>query len=500
MYSDIGLFQTAEHLSEEINKVSSQGLKRVKHPIEDDYPEYNGNVDLYMNRFLGREDLFKQATDSPSPGNSIMYVDVMQPLSELIIREHLEGKKSIATFVQRSNNTAHFLVLDIDVSKKMIMETDGKGQAFENYYDKAGEIAIEIITILRKIGLHGYLEETGGRGYHVWLLFEEWIAIRYINMLSDMISSLVSIPEEITVEMFPNKSHLKPGRIGQAIKLPYGVHPVTGRNSRFLYDDMTVVHDIENYLHDMVLFSLIEIKRVVSTRTNLKLKQKRRPSIQLTEDECKLLHINVKTVLERCSLMLYLYNKAKQTSYLTHGERLSVLYVFGHLGDEGKEFVHTVMEYTINYQYHVTQRFIDKMPAKPVSCSKLQDQYKQVTAEYGCDCKFRRIPDCYPSPVLHVIREENKVADVTVPSLRKTTEDVEEKALKEINIPMRVAGLTEKLQELKKQKRGIEKSINKIDKELQIIFDSEGVDCMEIDIGILCRNKTDQGTDWYVEL
>mgnify|MGYP006074156915 FL=1 len=95
-------------------------------------------------------------------------------------------------------------------------------------------------------------------------------------------------------------------------------------------------------------------------------------------------------------------------SYLSHFERLSVLYVFGHKGDEGKEFVHTVMGFTLNYQYSITQKFITKLPEKPVSCVKLREQYKLITAEYGCNCNFKRTKNCYPSPVLHAIKDSGE--------------------------------------------------------------------------------------------
>ena len=54
------------------------------------------------------------------------------------------------------------------------------------------------------------------------------------------------------------------------------------------------------------------------------------------------------------------------------------------MGDEGREFVHTVMAFTLNYQYDTTEKFILKIPEKPISCAKLREQYKLITAEYGC--------------------------------------------------------------------------------------------------------------------
>lgn len=70
----------------------------------------------------------------------------------------------------------------------------------------------------------------------------------------------------------------------------------------------------------------------------------------------------VSEVLMKCNLMRYLCLKSVKTNYLNHFERLTILYVFGHLGDSGKEFVHTVMSFTLNYKHHVTESFIRKMP------------------------------------------------------------------------------------------------------------------------------------------
>ena len=103
---------------------------------------------------------------------------------------------------------------------------------------------------------------------------------------------------------------------------------------------------------------------------------------------------NVLEILHKCSLMCYLCKKVSKTGYLTHFERQSVLYVFGHLGEDGKQFVHQVMSMTINYKYNTTEKFIQRIPEKPVSCVRLRSQYKQITAEYGCSCTFKRSKNC----------------------------------------------------------------------------------------------------------
>ena len=54
--------------------------------------------------------------------------------------------------------------------------------------------------------------------------------------------------------------------------------------------------------------------------------------------------------------------------------------------------------------------------------------------------------------------------------------------------------------ELKKQKRGLDKSIRKIEDELQKIFDNAGIDCLEIEMGMLVRRKKGDIYEWLIEL
>lgn len=180
---------------------------------------------------------------------------------------------------------------------------------------------------------------------------------------------------------------------------------------------------------------------------------------------------------------------------------MSVLYVFGHMGDEGAAFVHRVMEFTLNYQYSVTEKFISRIPAKPVSCLKLRDQYQKITAEYGCSCNFNRTKDCYPSPVLHAIQAgEESGGNITVPTSHTLSKEKESRVLEELNINKRVQGITGKILELKRQKRGLDKNIVKLEQELERIFDGAGIECLEIEFGMLVRRKREQGYEWVVEI
>lgn len=53
---------------------------------------------------------------------------------------------------------------------------------------------------------------------------------------------------------------------------------------------------------------------------------------------------------------------------------------------------------------------------------------------------------------------------------------------------------------MKKQKRGIDMAIEKIERELGILYDSINTDCLEIEMGMLVRRKTGTGIEWVIEI
>lgn len=56
---------------------------------------------------------------------------------------------------------------------------------------------------LRKLGLTGYCEFSGYRGYHVWAFFSEWIPMRYVYSLEEVIATKIKdFPSAITIEFF----------------------------------------------------------------------------------------------------------------------------------------------------------------------------------------------------------------------------------------------------------------------------------------------------------
>jgi len=509
MYSDVGAYNKASTImgritamqNENDKDTNSKGMIFCEEPSDSTFvseafinPSF---LQQYMKLFAGREDTYGK--EELNKGKKRCVEQMAEPLTEDIIKAHIEGKFTASTFVQRSNHTVKYLIIDVDISKRVLLQ-GSDGETIQKYLPKAAETSRKLLKVLKKIGLKGYLEDSGFRGYHIWLFFTEWIPTRYVSMLTDIIEEdLGKIDTDVTIEYFPNKGKMRNGSFGQSMKLPLGFHVRTGRRSQMMDEDFAPVFVNEEYLGDIAKFSLQAIKKIIGYHSGNEKKEIKEVDSNL--EGFGEISEQIRVVLEGCNLMRYLCQKARKTGYLTHFERLSVLYVFGHLGDEGKTFVHTVMEFTLNYQYHVTEKFIQKIPLKPISCIKLRDQYKQITAEYGCSCDFKRTRNCYPSPVLHAIKLSGTVSqDVTVPTSRTLSKEKEKKVVEEINIHKKVQELAGRIIEMKKQKRGIDKAIRKAESELEKIYDQAGIDCLEVDMGLLMRRKTDGAYEWMIEI
>lgn len=458
------------------------------------------NIQEYTELFVGREDTYVREILGDRKQRTTE--QIMEPLTEEVIRRHLSGDVTLGTYVQRPNGTAKFAVFDIDISRKILLQVSYGSNEFTAYKQKAAEYAVQVNKILKRMGVTGYIEDSGFRGYHVWVFFTEWIPVRYLNQFTDcVIKEWNGIQDDIVLEVFPDSSRIRPGKFGQRVKLPLGIHIRTGSRSFFLDEQFHTVSDYREFFSGIARYSLSVVQRIlgiyaVGVKENTAVKEVDRNL------ECfGAIPESVRIVLEKCNLMRYLCQKAATTGYLSHFERMSVLHVFGHMGEEGKEFVHTVMGFTLNYQYHTTQKFIMKIPEKPISCVKLREQYKLITAEYGCNCSFSRTRNCYPSPVLHAIKNsEEEQSEITVPISRTVSRKKEEKVYEEINIYKQTEKLAQRIVELKKQRRGLDKSIHKAESELQKIFDSAGIDCLEIEMGLLVRRKKGEDYEWLIEL
>jgi hypothetical protein len=162
-------------------------------------------------------------------------------------------------------------------------------------------------------------------------------------------------------------------------------------------------------------------------------------------------------------------------------------------------YVDKIMSMTLNYNFSITQKFLKRIPAKPISCVKLRAEYKSITANLKCDCYFNLDKNSYPSPVLHSISIAEK-KEITLPLVANTKNNDNDKEKDKLDINKIVQENANKLIELKKQLKNIEKSKKRCEDKISSIFDNLKVNELEIEIGILAREKTNNGYNWTIQI
>lgn len=141
---------------------------------------------------------------------------VREPLTAAVLRQHLAEELTVGTYIVVPPSSARTLVFDIDA----------EGQ--ERYLQTTG-----ILTVLEDLGLgkHLAMEDSGRKGAHIWVVAEEYMPAATLYRLGRGVRSEAGYEN---MEVFPKQTEVRD--LGNLVKLPGGVHRVTGNQNNFMTD------------------------------------------------------------------------------------------------------------------------------------------------------------------------------------------------------------------------------------------------------------------------
>ncbi|MCW2279370.1 CRISPR-associated primase-polymerase type A1 [Heliophilum fasciatum] len=334
----------------------------------------------YRRLFLGRPDVFGQFWQNNEGQQG--YMPLYRSLTDQELEAHIRGEVILGTYLLRPEGTTRALVLDVD------------GVAMGGMAEqKAMEFSWRLTEALHEEGWHPLWFRSGGKGAHIWLCFEHPVAARQVRRFIDgWLDRFRPFPKDVMVEVFPKQDHLGPAAMGSLIRLPMGRHPQTGRWSRLLARDGAVMKHPWEWLrqvprHDLSRFAWGSDER--RGRTVMHEGQGKSTDRSGNGRELRPIVVadELAPLVDGCTWIRGLMEKADREGQLRHGERLALLYVLG--GSEaGRSLVHQVMARCANYTPKVTERWLRRITAghKPVRCSKLQEWLKDHLPGVQCAC------------------------------------------------------------------------------------------------------------------
>lgn len=153
--------------------------------------------------FLGNQEAYgvhiysnKKTKSKKEEGENFTKV---QPITEQVYKDHLDGKQGLGLIPIRKDNTCRFAVLDIDTYDQEIINS---------HLDFIYEHDLPVIPFKSKSG-----------GLHVYLFLEIPVAANAVINYMSQITTLLGLTNK--TEIFPKQSTLIAGQIGNWINLPY---------------------------------------------------------------------------------------------------------------------------------------------------------------------------------------------------------------------------------------------------------------------------------------
>ncbi len=462
---------------------------------------------LFLSLFRGKRETFARQWVDEKGRRGFNLVN--RPMETEDLRKHVSGEETLGIYLINEDGFVNLGVIDIDIDNKALLEYAKQKDRIAELHRSVQSDVERIFSVCQSLGVHTVVEDSGYKGRHLWFFFSTPIRPKLARMFLKLICQRAGQPSPaIHWEVFPNCDKLREKAFGPLVKLPLGVHKRSNRRCFFLDARGEKINDQAAVLEQIRRNAKEEIEMIILTYGS---------ASGITRGETEGQTSLVGNLLEGCAIVRALVEKAKNTHYLNHQERLTLLYTLGHLGEEGKRYLHKVIGYTINYDYDVTESYIRKMKPNPISCPKVKERHEDLGVNNRCDCNFKLPKGGYPSPILHAFKRTPKIwppKQVAKEEAEKEAQPAQTLGAAEVSAVSELQAAKEPIRkdkgeldakvkkyiEIKRQLRGIEKSLQRIEAEMAEIFDRAGTDRMETEYGTLTRRKGKDKTEWIIDL
>jgi len=339
------------------------------------------DYNLFLNLFQGREGVFAKQWPS-GEAYSPVRPDRQIEISDII--QHIQGTETYGIYPIRNDNKVKLVCLDIDLPKNYA-ELNEEALVIDKHplLPQVKSVYTTIIDILKS---HSFdkksilVEDTGGRGYHVWVFFKSPISAVDARNFAYFILARA----KVQCEVFPKQEIVLEGKYGNLIKLPLGLHKKYNQFSKFVEiteKDILPIEDPLIYLKEIVPIPQSIISKINKQEEELNRTSKEQPTkpsvISYKEVTGKIIKKpRIGNLMGKCKALFNLENKAIKQQCLNHEERLALAYIMINTKD-GEEALHQILSNCSDYDRTRTQKEIDYLKTRkmrPITCRKLIEQ------------------------------------------------------------------------------------------------------------------------------
>ncbi|WP_432374865.1 TOTE conflict system archaeo-eukaryotic primase domain-containing protein [Lactiplantibacillus pentosus] len=198
-------------------------------------------LSIFRSLFKGRDDVYAKRYFNKRAGRYVYSPatrfkdgrpmrDKTLPLTDNVIKDHLNGKQFIGVYPLLKDDTTNFLVIDIDKSNWQM-----------------------IIKSLKKVasqqGVPVFIEcSQSGNGGHLWVFFEHTLTAKLARQLGQqLLERAMAINPEISFaafdRLFPNQDTMPSGGYGNLIAAPLQLERLRQGRSAFIDENFKPYRD-----------------------------------------------------------------------------------------------------------------------------------------------------------------------------------------------------------------------------------------------------------------
>lgn len=445
------------------------------------------DIAAMLNLFSGRENAYARqwVTDGGRHG----YSPENKPLTPNVISNHLAGNLTLGIYQLDLASKVKWILFDLDIAKSHLDNLHDP--SFKKWIDAhQRRIVQDLRQVLATYHIPVNVEYSGYKGYHVWIFLETKIAANMARIFAQHVAAHIKLSDlPIKMELFPKQSRLSNKGLGNLVKLPYGIHRVSGNLSYMVDEDFNPIA-FEDFIKNPAITSLdtfanalasLDPGFTVDSTHLLKAEPTTQPTLQPEQNDTFLqpgfkeltevvpaLEIDPESDLEwlwlkqNCHVLRKLDEQVKREGRLSPQQIRGIKHSVGHLTN-GVKIVNHLFKQCPGLD---PSEFLQSpLKGNSISCAKLRKSLEDDSER--CDCNFSPMPTTYKTPILHL----SAMGNANSPAV-----NLNEAKLKEL-----VSGFLE----LKKQFNEVANRL--AEREAQIIqaFDDVGVDHFDTAYGRL---------------
>lgn len=400
-----------ERLESPVLKAKLDKLPVKEKPIETRIPLSDDVCIQILPYFSGHEGVY--ALQWVDRKGNIGYRPVHEPLTPAVIRRHLQGDYTVGVYPVRVDNTVLFIAWDIDINKSILEKYKRNPQVLGKLAKATHDAAVTLHLWWKSRDIPTIIEDSGFKGRHVWLFLREPMEARIAHKIAQRVAAMHPLPGELHYEVYPRQETITPGKLGNLIKLPLGIHRRTGRRCLFLletgepYDDSLGALLETNRVFPQTLIDVVRREITVDVVKTEEPQQLLTEGRQMAEAALPPYHPETDpeflTLITFCSALRALVEKARLRGMLSYDEQLVVVHTFGYL-THGVEAVNMILGMCLN----TNERLLLKSPLRgnPISCPKMRQRIPEITANFPCECPHA-LEFGYPTPILFLKLKES---------------------------------------------------------------------------------------------